>query len=671
MVVSLVLGGLVAAGPLVPGLSSDGSDAQATLSPEAQAILGLDPAEPVPGAGIDAGAIVPGDDADGPSSGTDASGPAASSGPAAGDRLFALVESGIVKGSLTANAAYKVEVVNGGAVKASATGKTKDDGSYSAGVPWHDGVGEGLHRGDTVRVTDQAAGRTYTQVIGLAGALEEHTGKFVAITLPNAQVTAVLYKVFAPGKVVAQKTVTADGAGRVVIDWSAVHNAGQQADRPPWRGYDVEVVARTTAGQAQHREFSTVSPTLANTLNQGGGGNFVPGDNVTFELMRNGVVRDKKSVVVNADGVPRVVFSADVGQGDMMRTRYHESSGIERFIDMAPWTLTADVDLAAKTISGMAAPNVPVGGVVRNPGNEVSAKTVAGADGRYVLKFAAMVADAQLSVWRVADAGNTGVAVQQQLMHTPIIRVDDVTAEVTGNGAHGVNNAVIDVVRSGTKVFSKTVTTTKAGKYRAQLKTEMVPGDSVHVTTGNKVLGPFPIGSTRFTTYGVSGGRIGGTGVPGRRVTAGRTGCLVTAIVGAGGTWGAVPAGCTLAATDHIITVEEETSGPAAGFTRGHFQWVTSPDVSLTAPASGSKTDGTVTFTADAHDHDDVANPTAVRFYVDGQLVGVDTAAPYSYSAVLPAGAHTVVVEAVDAGARRDSTGKEIVGRTAARHFRV
>ena len=587
------------------------------------------------------------------------------------DKLYAYVESGIVRGKLTANAAYSVDVLRGGVVKVSASGKTAADGTYSANVPWHDGIGEGLHKGDVVKVVDKAAGNTYKQTIALAGSLDEHTGKFRAVTLPGAKVTATLYKVFAHGKVVGQKTVTADSKGAVFIDWSTLHTASPSATGPAWRGYDVDLVSRKTTNQAQQRELSTPSPTLANTLNQGGGGNFMPGDSVVTELWRDGVLRDSKATTVNADGIPRVTFSVDVGPGDMMRTRYHDAGGAERAIDIAPWTLTAKVDLAAKTISGVAAPNVPVAAIVKNPGGENLVKSTASADGTYTLQFATMAADRQVSVWRVADPGNTGVAVQQQLMHTPVIRVDEVTSEVSGYGAHGLNNAVVEVVRNGATVFSKSVPTTKAGKYRAELKTEILDTDAVRVTTGSTVLGPLPMGGGRLTMASTGNNRLAGTATPGRRVMVGRTGCEATAVAAADGSWEATPSGCTLAATDWVVVLEEETAGPSVGSWRGRFQWVTSPAVVLTSPTPGERVASTFTFTADAFDADDDAAPASVRFYVDGVLVHTDSTAPFSYTAALPAGAHTIIADAVDAGLRLDAAGQTIAGTTPARYFRV
>ncbi|WAM23992.1 Ig-like domain-containing protein [Myxococcus sp. NMCA1] len=53
------------------------------------------------------------------------------------------------------------------------------------------------------------------------------------------------------------------------------------------------------------------------------------------------------------------------------------------------------------------------------------------------------------------------------------------------------------------------------------------------------------------------------------------------------------------------------------------------PTVALTAPAANAQVQGTVLITADATDDEGIAR---VEFYLDGQLLGTDTRAPYTYS---------------------------------------
>jgi hypothetical protein len=73
------------------------------------------------------------------------------------------------------------------------------------------------------------------------------------------------------------------------------------------------------------------------------------------------------------------------------------------------------------------------------------------------------------------------------------------------------------------------------------------------------------------------------------------------------------------------------------------------PKVSLTSPKAGAAVGDTVTVTASASDNKGV---TWVEFYVDGDLAGTDTLAPWAFSwltAGLPAGSHTLQAIAYDA----------------------
>lgn len=72
------------------------------------------------------------------------------------------------------------------------------------------------------------------------------------------------------------------------------------------------------------------------------------------------------------------------------------------------------------------------------------------------------------------------------------------------------------------------------------------------------------------------------------------------------------------------------------------------PTVSLTGPANGAtfSTTDTITFTANASDD---AGVNRVEFYFDGNLIdAADTSAPYSVTASLPAGQHTITARAFD-----------------------
>jgi plastocyanin len=74
------------------------------------------------------------------------------------------------------------------------------------------------------------------------------------------------------------------------------------------------------------------------------------------------------------------------------------------------------------------------------------------------------------------------------------------------------------------------------------------------------------------------------------------------------------------------------------------------PTVTLTSPANGATvlTTDTITFSADATDD---AGVTKVEFFAGANLIGAaDTSAPYSVTAQLPAGTHTITARATDAG---------------------
>jgi plastocyanin len=82
----------------------------------------------------------------------------------------------------------------------------------------------------------------------------------------------------------------------------------------------------------------------------------------------------------------------------------------------------------------------------------------------------------------------------------------------------------------------------------------------------------------------------------------------------------------------------------------------TPPTVALTAPASGAtfQTTDTITFTATATDDGSVAK---VEFFAGANLIGTDTSSPYTITASLAAGTHSITARATDnAGATTTST---------------
>ncbi len=79
------------------------------------------------------------------------------------------------------------------------------------------------------------------------------------------------------------------------------------------------------------------------------------------------------------------------------------------------------------------------------------------------------------------------------------------------------------------------------------------------------------------------------------------------------------------------------------------------PTASISSPASGATVSGSVAISASASDNVGV---TEVRFYVDGQMIASDVAAPFSAawnSATAGNGAHAVAADAYDAAGNRGS----------------
>ena len=73
----------------------------------------------------------------------------------------------------------------------------------------------------------------------------------------------------------------------------------------------------------------------------------------------------------------------------------------------------------------------------------------------------------------------------------------------------------------------------------------------------------------------------------------------------------------------------------------------TPPTVTLTAPANGATflTTDTITFSANASDNGSV---TSVQFFAGSTSLGTDNSAPYSVTATLPAGNHSITARATD-----------------------
>lgn len=97
------------------------------------------------------------------------------------------------------------------------------------------------------------------------------------------------------------------------------------------------------------------------------------------------------------------------------------------------------------------------------------------------------------------------------------------------------------------------------------------------------------------------------------------------------------PAGNWSAFSDRTVTVNNVASSDT-----------TAPTVALTAPANNATVSATQNLAATASDNVGV---TSVEFYLDGQLLGSDTSAPYSYSwntTTATNGSHVVTAKAYD-----------------------
>jgi hypothetical protein len=107
-----------------------------------------------------------------------------------------------------------------------------------------------------------------------------------------------------------------------------------------------------------------------------------------------------------------------------------------------------------------------------------------------------------------------------------------------------------------------------------------------------------------------------------------------------------------LAAGNYLITAQATDDSGQSTTTKAISIIVNTPGnvpptVTLTAPANESNflTTDTITFSADASDDSAV---TKVEFFANGNSLGIDTTAPYSATATLPAGAYTISAAATD-----------------------
>lgn len=594
--------------------------------------------------------------------------------PAPGaDRVEIYSQPGVVQGTLTPKAPFVVEVTYGGVLMNRVTGTTDSVGKYSVVAGWKDESQHSVHNGAVVEVTDRATGQTYTQHAQLAGMLDEHTGRFLGSARPHATVDFDLYAVGNQIDVIARGQSVADAAGTVSFDFAAVHTPKPVADRPPWRGYLTIASARDVDSQKVVRRVQTPNTVLGITQNHAGGGYFLPGDSVVHELWRHGVQRDAVTVTVNPDGVPRATLNADVGDGDVLVTRYTDTAGNRQSIELLPWNLSAIIDPATKTVTGRLDPGAKLSGLMYGEKTEnATARGVGGADGSYELRFDHLEADAMLRVWRQADPGFTGIGGHQINLHVPIVQVSTTTAEVSGYGAHGVNTVRVEQRRNGVTVGQATGTSNKNGKFKVGFPVELREDDDVVVVTGPQTLPTYRYGRL-FTGYpagtAASSGSFAGAGESGRTVLVATAACSNESVVAPDGTW-AVTLPCAVNPTEPVLFKESVPTGAAAGYYRAMVEEVTEPDVALVAPSPDASVGRSVTLRAEARDHDD-AGAVAVYFVVDGKSVGYDDTAPYEVNVSLKRGRRVVQAVAVDAGGRTDASGTPVLSVSPYRYITV
>jgi hypothetical protein len=596
-----------------------------------------------------------------------------------GDRLFVYFYTGQVTGHLSPNTAFTVTVTHDGAVKSTVSGSTGADGSYSVFVGYDTGRSPGVHNGDLVTLADKGSGKTDQQKVSLSGILEDDTGRLVGTTLPGATIVADLFMDGGPYRPVLRGvTAQADANGRYVIDFSTSYTPPPSTLHPAWRGFQANVAARqddTAPNQGQLRQIQTVNTTVEWTKNLVGGGLLVPGDAVTFELHRGQAIVDTATSVADADGVPQTTFTrASVTDGDVLVTRYHDGSGIEHSQVLSPWKFTAIADTATDTVTGVAEPSAGVVARYYAPdGQQQVARGNADASGRYSLKFADLIANRLVVIFRQADPGFTGVGAQQIDMFTPYVGVTDTTGNVAGYVPPGLAPVRADVRRNGAVVATGSATASRNGKYSIGLSDEVLPGDQVTVTAGAYVLPTYDTGSPALSAHRTSNAgqwTYSGTGQAGRTITVNTGACRLTATVATNGTW-STPVTCALTGTELAQVFETATSGPAAGDVRGRYENTTEPDVTLTSPAAGATVSGAVRLSVTTTDDDDLRPPSKVVYFVDGKVVATATAAPFTVTVPLAKGRHVLAAFAYDALGRVDSSGKAIAAQTPVRSFSV
>lgn len=606
------------------------------------------------------------------------------------EHLYVLGVDGAVGGTLTPAAPYTVRIVRGGVVKASASGVAGIDGGYTTNVAYSNGVFSGIHNGDTVEVTDGTLQTTYSQLVNLTGIFEEDTGLLVGRTTPDASISAKVYTRGDHQNLIGTVSATADASGAFSVDVGAAlhHTPPPATNHPAWRGYEAEVVERDPGvlDRAVWHSIQTPNSDLVLTDNLPNASPLLPGSAVSFALVRSGATVSTATSTVDEDGMAHATFGTAAIAGDRMVTTYQDSAGVARTQQLDPLQLTVVADNAANTVSGAAEPTAPVVVAYWTPSGQQVVYTNGDLSGHYSAGFADVVGGRLVVVTQIADPGFTGVGMYQGQITSPIVRLNDQTNVVDGYGAYGVAKATVSVIRNGSTVATASGTTTQGGKFNLTPSAEIVPGDTVKVTTGSTALPAFQVGLTGLTAHrtgAASGAAFAGTAEPGRRITLtaakiGGGSCVGGAVADTTGQW-SLTLPCETSGVDGALvneTVDGAADDATSGYVRGHFFTAGAPDVSLTSPAPlAALRSRAVSFTVDTFDVDDNSPPSKVVYTVtrSGQAP-VDytvTVAPFSLTLKPGSGSYTVQATAYDALGRLTPSGPPVKMQTAVRQFSV
>ena len=262
---------------------------------------------------------------------------------------------------------------SGGSTKAIATTTADfEDGSYDVSFDVD------IEPDDTVEVT--VDGTTRSVVVADLTATMDLAGDDVLGTAPpTSTVRIYVWHLTDLGWRFYPKTVTSDEAGNYTADYSGVLDIGR---------YDYVFVCHPD-GEGDETIFFYWPPlACVNVTYNNVWGFATPGANVTATLKDSlGVVKDIQTVTAGPWGYYEPGFSEDVMTGDIVEV---SGGGVSATIPVQ--NLTADVDLAADTISGLAPASRPMivhGWRSYAPG--FNRTLTSGADGTYSLDLSGQV----------------------------------------------------------------------------------------------------------------------------------------------------------------------------------------------------------------------------------------------------------------------------------------